>query len=58
MMLRRDGRFMRRARFRYWLLDTILRVIALGAQQTLFRARKARQDYALESLMDKARGAS
>ena len=27
VMLRRDGRFMRRARFRRWLLDTMLRVI-------------------------------
>ena len=54
-MLWRDGRCVRHIRFWYWLLDTIIRVIVPGVQGTFFRARKARRDYALESLMDKGK---
>jgi len=53
VMLWHDGRFMRHTRFRYWLLDTMLRVMILGVQRTFFRTRKACEDYTLESLMDK-----
>ena len=52
VMLWHDGRFMRHTRFRYWLLDTMLRVMVPGVQRTFFRTRKACQDYTLESLMD------
>ncbi|CAK0889497.1 unnamed protein product [Prorocentrum cordatum] len=52
-MLWNDGRFMRHTRFRYWLLDTMLRVMVAGAQRVFFCAKKACQDYTLESLMDK-----
>ena len=53
VMLWHDGCFMRHTRFRYWLLDTMLRVMALGVQRTFFRTRKACQDYTLESFADK-----
>ncbi len=53
VMLWHDGRFMRHTRFRYWLLDTMLRVMIPGVQRTFFRTRKACADYTLESLMDK-----
>ena len=53
-MLWFDGRFMRHTRFRYWLLDTMLRVMSPGVQRTFFRTRKALQDYTLESLLDPA----
>ena len=52
IMLWHDGRFMRHSRFRYWLLDTMLRVMVPGVQRTFFRTRKAWEDYTLESLMD------
>ena len=55
VMLWHDGRFMRHTRFRYWLLDTMLRVIVPGVQRTFFRTRKACQDYTLESLTDKSK---
>ena len=55
VMLWHDGRFMRHTRFRYWLLDTMLRVMVPGVQRTFFRTRKASQDYTLESLTDKAK---
>ena len=43
-MMWHDGRFMRHTRFRYWLLDTMLRVMIPGVQQTFFStlARRAR----------------
>ena len=53
-MLWFDGRFMRHTRFRYWLLDTSLRVIVPGVQRTFFRTSEALQDYTLESLRDPA----
>ena len=52
IMLWHDGRFMKHTRFRYWLLDTMLRVMIPGVQRTFFRTRQAAQDYSLESLMD------
>ena len=55
-MLWPDGRFMRHTRFRRRLLDTILRVVVPGAQRTFLWSRKARQDCALESLIDKSKG--
>ena len=45
-----DGRFMRHTRFRYWLLDTSLRLMTPGMQRTFFRTRKAATDYTLEDL--------
>ena len=55
VMLWHDGRFMRHTRFRYWLLDTMLRVMVPGVQRIFFRTKTACQDYALESLMDKGK---
>ena len=52
VMLWFDGRFMAHTRFRYWLLDTMLRVMVPGVQRTFFRTRAACQDYTLESLQD------
>ena len=52
VMLWFDGRFMRHTRFRYWLLDTMLRVMVPGVQRTFFRTREACQDYTLQSLVD------
>ena len=54
-MLWHDGRFMRHTRFRYWLLDTVLRVMVPGVQRTFFRTRKACEEYTLDSLMDKTK---
>ena len=48
-----DGRFMRHSRFRYWLLDTMLRVMVPGVQRTFFRTCQAAENYTLESLVDK-----
>ena len=48
-----DGRFMRHTRFRYWLLDTSLRVMTPGMQRTFFRTREAATAYTLEDLEDK-----
>ena len=52
VMLWFDGRFMKHTRFRYWLLDTMLRVMVPGVQRTFFRTREACQDYTLQSLTD------
>ena len=49
-----DGRFMRHTRFRYWLLDTSLRVMTPGMQRTFFRTREAATAYTLEDLEDKS----
>eukprot|EP00969_Alexandrium_andersonii_P164197 7257057-Alexandrium_andersonii.AAC.1 len=51
-MMWHDGRFMRHTRFRYWLLDTMLRVMIPGAQRVFFRTRQACDAYTLESLTD------
>ena len=55
VMLWHDGRFMQHTRFRYWLLDTMLRVMVPGVQRTFFRTRQAASDYTLDSLMDKTK---
>ena len=52
LMMWHDGRFMRHARFRYWLLDTMLRAMTPGVQRVFFRTRQACDAYALESLTD------
>ena len=46
---------MRHARFRHWLLDATLRVTVPGAQRDFFRARKAGDECALESLLGKGK---
>ena len=46
---------MRHTRFRYWLLDTMLRVLVPGMQRTFFRTCQAAENYTLESLVDKER---
>ena len=46
---------MQHARFRYWLLDTMLRVMVPGVQRVFSRTRQAAQDYSLKSLMDKTK---
>ena len=53
VMLWHDGRFMRHTRFRYCLLDIMLRVMVLGVHRILFRKRQAADNYTLESLVDK-----
>ena len=45
-----DGRFMRHTRFRYWLLDTVLRTKTPGIQRTFFRVRAAAADITLADL--------
>ena len=58
VMLWHDGRVMRHTRFRYWLLDTMLWVMAPGVQGTFSaRARRARTTHSNRS-RTKARGAS
>ena len=51
-MMWHDGRFMRHTRFRYWLLDTMLRVMVPGVQRVFFRTRQACDAYTVESLAD------
>ena len=55
VMLWHDGRFLRHTRFRYWLLDTMLRLLVPVVQRTFFRMRKACEDYTLGSLTDRAK---
>jgi len=52
IMLWHDGRFMRHTRFRYWLLDTSLRLMTPQMQRTFFRTREAATK-TLEELNDK-----
>ena len=49
LMTWHDGSFMRHTRFRYWLLDTMLRAMAPGVQRVFFRTRQASDACALES---------
>ena len=51
-MMWHDGRFMRHTRFRYWLLDTMLRVMVPSVQRVFCRTRQASDAYTLESLTD------
>ena len=45
-----DGRFMRHTRFRYWLLDTVLRAKTPGMQRCFFRMRPGAADVTLSDL--------
>ena len=51
-MLWHGRRFMQHTRFRYWLLDTVLRVMVPGVQRIFLRTRKACEDFTLGSLMN------
>ena len=51
MLLWHDGRFMRHPRFRYWLLDTVLRTMTPGMQRTFFKTRAVATQYSLEDLL-------
>ena len=53
MLLWHDGRFMRHTRFRYWLLDTVLRMMTPSMQRTFFKTREAATKYTLQDLGDK-----
>jgi hypothetical protein len=53
VMMWHDGRFARHTRFRYWLLDTSLRLMTPGMQRTFFKTREAACQYTLEDLEDK-----
>ena len=48
-----DGRFMRHTRFRYWLLDTSLRLMTPRMQRTFFRTHEAATAYTLDDLSNK-----
>ena len=52
-MMWHDGRFARHSRFRYWLLDTSLRLMTPGMQRTFFKTREAACQYTLKDLEDK-----
>ena len=52
VLLWHDGRFMRHTRFRYWLLDTVLRTMTPGMQRTFFKTRSVATQYTLEDLLD------
>ena len=53
VMLYHDGRFARHTRFRYWLLDTELRLMTPGMQRTFFKTREVASKYTLHDLEDK-----
>ena len=48
-----DGRFMRHPRFRYWFLDTWLRMKTPGTRATFLKINKDTEDLTLEDLKDK-----
>ena len=52
VLLWHDGRFIRHTRFRYWLLDTVLRTMTPGMQRTFFKTRSVATQYTLEDLLD------
>ena len=52
-MLWHDGRVMRHTCFRYWLLDTVLRLQIPTLKINVFNARKVAQDYTLADLENK-----
>ena len=52
VLLWHDGRFMRHPRFRYWLLDTVLRTMTPGIQRTFFKAPSVATEFTLEDLLD------
>ncbi len=47
-----DGRFMRHTRFRYWFLDTWLRMKTPGTKNTFFRVRPDAVDITLDDIRD------
>ena len=51
VLLWHDGRFMRHPRFRYWLLDTVLRTMTPDMQRTFFKTRAVATQYSLEDLL-------
>jgi hypothetical protein len=51
VLLWHDGRFIRHPRFRYWLLDTVLRTMTPGIQRTFFKTRVAATQHTLEDLL-------
>ena len=53
LMMWHDGRFAQHTRFRYWLLDTELRLMTPGMQRTFFKTRDAATKYTLQDLEDK-----
>ena len=53
VMMWHDGRFMRHSRFRYWLLDTSLRMITPTMKRTFFKTREAATQYTLADLANK-----
>jgi hypothetical protein len=53
VLLWHDGRFARHTRFRYWLLDTSLRLMTPGMQRTFFKTRDAACQYTLQDLENK-----
>ena len=52
MLLWHDGRFMRHPRFRYWLLDGVLRAVTPGIQRTFFKTRSIATEFTLGDLLD------
>ena len=52
-MMWHDSRFMRHSRFRYWFLDTSLRMMTPTMRRTFFKTREAATDYTLADLEDK-----
>ena len=54
VMLWHDGRFSRHSRFRYWLLDTSLRLMTPGMKRTFLKTREAASDVTLADLEDKS----
>ena len=55
VMMWHDGRFMRHTRFRYWLLDTMLRSMTPSMQRVFLKTHAAAADYTLEDLQDKTK---
>ena len=53
VMMWHDGRFSRHSRFRYWLLDTTLRLMTPTMKRTFFKTREAAIDFTLADLEDK-----
>ena len=50
-----DGRFMRHSRFRYWLLNTWLRMRSPGVKDVFYRVNPHARDLTVEQLQDKRR---
>ena len=50
-----DGRAMRHTRFRYWLLNTILRLKTPGTRNVFYHTNAGAEDLLLSDLRDPAR---